>query len=279
MRNNLIYDLPTRIFHWLFAGLFLTSFLIAKTSGDDSPWFSFHSLGGLTLGFLIALRVIWGVLGSKHARFSGFALNPKDLIQYFRDIVTGKKKVWAGHNPASSWATLLMLALGAGLAITGYLMTSGPDKEVYEDVHELMANGFMVVVILHVAGVILHSLRHRDMIALSMVDGRKAGVSAQQSISSAKTPWGIFLLGLVTVFALNLYKNYDAQTGVLQFFGTPLQLNESEEEETQEGNTKAVEGQSKEDNEHAEGNREHEKSTDKGHDKNETEDDNAGDGD
>jgi cytochrome b len=235
MRQNLVYDLPTRIFHWLFAGLFLTGFVIAKTMDDDSPWFNYHSLAGLTLGFVVLLRLIWGIFGTKHARISGFALKPTDLVNYFKGILTGEKKRWAGHNPASSWAGIVMMLMALGLAITGYLMTSGPNKETYEDVHELLANGFIIVVVLHIAGIVLHTIRHKEMIGLSMIDGKKADVTSDQTIPSAQSGFGILLIGLVVVFGLNLYKNYDSSTKSLKFFGTTLQLSENE------GNEKAEE--------------------------------------
>ncbi len=231
MRKHLVYDLPTRVFHWLFAGLFLTGFIIAKTVDDESPWFNYHSLAGLTLGFLVLLRILWGLFGTKHARFTGFALNPLELVSYFKGIMTGNKKRWTGHNPASSWAGLTMMFLALGLALTGYLMTSGPNKESFEDAHELFANGFIIVVMLHIAGIVLHTFRHQEMIGLSMIDGKKADIAMDQVIPTSKTPFGILLMGLVVAFGLHLFKNYDGQTRSLQFFGTTLQLSENEENE------------------------------------------------
>ncbi len=230
MRKSLVYDLPTRVFHWLFAGLFLTGFIIAKTIEDDSPWFSYHSIAGLTLGFVVILRIIWGVFGTKYARFSGFALNPIDLVNYFKGILSGDKTRWAGHNPASSWAGVIMMVMAFGLAVTGYFMTSGPDKESFEDIHELFANGFIIVVVLHIAGIVLHTIRHKELIAFSMVDGKKAEISLDQTIPSAQSAFGILLIALIVAFGLNLFKNYDSAAGTLKFFGTTLQLSEAEGE-------------------------------------------------
>lgn len=234
MRQHLVYDLPTRLFHWLFAGLFLTGFIIAKTIDSESTWFNYHSMAGLTLGFLVLLRIFWGLFGTKHSRFSGFALHPRELVNYIKGILTGDKRRWAGHNPASSWAGIAMMAMGLGLAATGYLMTSGPNKETFEDVHELLANGFIIVVVLHIAGIIIHSIRHQEMIGLSMIDGKKADVAVDQTISSPKSIFGILLVGLVVSFGLYLFKNYDKQTRALQFFGTTLQLGENDENEVGE---------------------------------------------
>jgi len=223
-----VYDLPTRIFHWLFVIFFLIAFTIAKTIDDEAPAFSYHMIAGLILGFLVFLRTLWGFVGTKHARFSGFALNPRHLLSYLKGIATGSKKRWAGHNPASSWAAITMMALTVGLGITGYLMTSGPNKEFFEDVHELLANGFIIVVLFHVAGIALHTVRHREMIGLSMINGKKSDVASQEAISSTKPVWGLLLLGLVIAFSFYLVKNYNNQTRTLQFFGATLQLNENE---------------------------------------------------
>ncbi|MGZ3746668.1 MAG: cytochrome b/b6 domain-containing protein [Pseudobdellovibrionaceae bacterium] len=231
MKSQLIYDLPTRIFHWLFAGIFLTAFSIANTIDSDSPIFSYHMLAGLILSFLVLLRIFWGIVGTKHARFSGFALKPGDLISYFKGILSGDKKRWAGHNPASSWAALMMMGMALGLGGTGYLMASGPNKEIFEDIHELLANSFIVVVILHVAGIVLHTLRYREMIVLSMVSGKKSGVSSEEGIESSKSGVGTLFIGLLVVFSTYLFKNYDNQARTLQFFGTTLQLGENEGQE------------------------------------------------
>lgn len=228
MRNQLIYDIPTRLFHWLFAGLFIAAFSIAKTIDDDSPVFSYHMLAGLLLAFTVFLRILWGFLGSKHSRFASFALHPKDLVTYFTGMLSGDKRKWAGHNPASSWATLAMLALSLGLGVTGFLMASG-EKEAYEDIHELLANGFLVVVLMHIAGVILHTLRHRDGIAMTMIDGLKSGVPQTETISNSRPAVALLFVGLVTVFAVFLARNFDDQKQALNIFGITLQLGENEE--------------------------------------------------
>lgn len=228
MRRSLVYDLPTRVFHWLFAGLFLTAFVIAKTIDDESPIYSWHMLAGLTLSFVVVLRIVWGFFGTQHARFSGFALNPLELLAYLKGIVSGDKRKWAGHNPASSWAAIAMIFMALGLGVTGYLMTSGPNKEDFEDIHELLANGFIIVVIMHVAGIILHTMRFKEMIGLSMIDGKKEDVMAKDTISSVHNGMGIVLIALVVAFGLNLFKNYNSQTQSLNLFGTTLQLGENE---------------------------------------------------
>jgi len=228
MKKQLIYDLPTRFFHWLFAGLFVTAFFIAKTIDDDSPIYSYHMLAGLLLSFTVLMRLVWGFIGTKYARFSSFALHPMDLINYIKGIVSGDKRRWAGHNPASSWATIAMMILALGLGLTGYLMANG-QKESFEDIHELLANGFLIIVLLHVAGVVLHALRHKDGITVAMIDGQKTELISKDPISSSRPLTALLFVTLVASFSIYLLKNYDSQNQSLQFFGSTLQLGESEE--------------------------------------------------
>lgn len=248
MRNRLVYDLPLRLFHWLFAALFIVAFLVAKTVDDESLVFSYHMLAGLLLGFLVCLRIIWGFVGTQHSRFSGFALHPRDLLAYFKGILSGDKRKWAGHNPASSWAAIVMFALALGLGVTGYLMASG-QKEAFEDVHELLANGFLVVVLMHIAGVVLHVLRHQDGIAMSMIDGAKGGVPSGETIANSRPVVAVVFLGLIAAFALHLAKNFNSQDRTLNFFGTVLQLGENEENEGAEHGDSKGEAEDHEDGE------------------------------
>lgn len=227
MRNHLVYDLPVRLFHWMFAGLFATAYVIASTA-EESPLFPWHMLAGLTLVVAVLARMLWGLVGTRHARFSSFLLNPADLLRYMKGLITGGNAAVAGHNPASSWVAVVLMALALGLGATGYLMTSSGNPESYEEIHELLANAFLVVVILHIGGILLHSLRHRDGFALSMVDVRKQGIDPSDAIPGQRPGIGALFLVVVAVFAVHLVRNYDAASQSLNLFGTTLQLGEQE---------------------------------------------------
>ncbi len=235
MKRNLVYDLPTRLFHWSFVFLFIVAYVIGNVFDDDSPIYAYHMLAGLTLGFVVLLRIIWGFIGSRHARWSQFALNPVDLIQYFKGILSGSMKRWAGHNPASSWAAIIMIVCAIGLATTGYLMTGAGLKHQFEEIHEILANVFLFTAIAHVAGIILHTLRHKEMIGLAMVSGKKDEVPENEQISSAHHVIGFLFIVFILSFAGYLYKNYDAKTSQLSLFGQTLQLGENENEEEGQG--------------------------------------------
>ena len=230
MKKQLVYDLPTRLFHWLFAALFATAYLIANAD-DESPIFQYHMLAGLVMGFIVVFRVVWGFVGTRYARFGSFVLGPRALFRYLTNIFSGEKQpVRAGHNPASSWAAIAMLGLAAGLGVTGYLMASSGDIRAYKELHELLANTFLAIVLLHIAGVILHVMRHRDGFQRSMIDGCKQEVPDGEAISNRRAGVGVVFAAITAAFAAYLVHNYDATTRTLDFFGSTLRLGEIESE-------------------------------------------------
>ena len=229
MKKILIYDLPTRIFHWLFSVLFVVAFLITKTIDDDNPLFSYHMLAGLILGWLVVLRIVWGFIGTRYAKFSSFALKPSELLEYFKGILSGDKKKWIGDNPASSWAALVMLGSATFLAFSGILMTSGY-KKLLEDAHEIVANIFLITVLLHIAGIILHSFRHQDAISVTMLNGKKCGTEKDIKILSSKPLTAIIFLVLVFTFVGYLIQNYNVSTSELNLFGKNLTLIEKDKD-------------------------------------------------
>lgn len=230
MEKAKVYDLPTRLFHWIFAALFIGAFGIAKLVDHESPQFSQHMILGLILFFVTTFRVVWGFVGSKYARFSSFPLSPSLLKAYFKEGLAGRGSRYFGHNPASAWSALIMIVLALGLGVTGYLMTTG-NKETFEDIHELLANGFAFVVVAHIAGIVLHTLRHKDPIALSMLSGDKKKVDASAPIVRTHGFVALGLLGLVGLLAFQLYGNFDRAQLSTRLFGVTLQLGENELQE------------------------------------------------
>lgn len=229
MRQMLVYDSPTRVFHWLFAGFFITAFAISNLVDDDSARFSLHMLAGLGMAFVVVLRIIWSLVGTRHARLGDLSLNPMQLIAYFKGMFSGDSRRWIGHNPASSWAALVMAVLALGLATTGTLMATGGENDSIKEVHELMANAFLVVVLLHLGGVIAHVLRYRDRLESSMVTGNKQVLGSDEVPVRSMPVAGVAFVALTVLFMGYLLRTYDAQARTLDLFGTTLQLGENEE--------------------------------------------------
>jgi cytochrome b len=223
MKQIRVYDLPTRIFHWIFASLFLSSFVIAKTADDDSLVFSYHMLSGLVLLFVLICRFIWGCYGTRHAKFKNFDLRLKNLIDYFIGFLKNSPYRWAGHNPASSWIAIMMFSVTIALGVTGLFMLNGL-KEELEDVHELLANGFLSLVIIHISGIVIHTIRHKDFIGLSMLSGNKNLANNDESSVSNRSAVGLIFLLATIGFAFYLNTNFNKKTRELIIFGTQVNL-------------------------------------------------------
>lgn len=228
MTRVLIWDLPTRIFHWLFAGGFLAAAFIALGMGEDGPLFPYHAMIGLTLAVMVLLRVVWGLTGSKYARFRSFIFGPRDVVEYMRGIATGKGPRHVGHNPGSAYAIYAMLAIMLGLAATGIMLGRG--NESVKELHEFLSYSMLAVIGVHVLGVVIHTVRHRENITASMIHGRKSADGAAGIRSAHPVAAAVFLL-VTGVWAGGLWANYDAVTHstVIPWLGTTLQLGGEEE--------------------------------------------------
>jgi len=234
MTAKRVYDLPTRLFHGLFAACFLIAYTISNTVDDDSRIFSYHMIAGLVLCFLIPWRLLWGVVGSRHARFTDLQLSPKALAAYMRGIFSQNTRLWSGHNPASSWAAISMLLLGLSMGISGLLMVTGTAGESLEDIHELLANAFIIVVLVHIAGVVIHTMKHKDSIGMSMVTGCKQHAPDTDASVVNHTFLGILFLVLTVGFASYLLTNFNTSTGNLSIFGNQIHLGEFEDYNSRE---------------------------------------------
>jgi len=171
---GLVWDLPTRVFHWLLAASFIGAF----ATGDSERWRALHVLLGYTAGGLIAFRLLWGVLGTRYARFTGFTFAPGAVRDYFRSLATGRPRHYVGHNPAGSWAVLAMLASITLTALTGWAAFSEIGPKWLEDVHETIANATLALIAVHVIAVIVSSWLHRENLLRAMVTGFKRTAGA-----------------------------------------------------------------------------------------------------
>lgn len=225
----LVWDLPTRLFHWLFAGSFVAAFTIGQVVDDDAAAFKLHMLLGGVMAFMVLLRVVWGFVGSRHARFSAFVFGPRAVVDYLSRALRGQETHHTGHNPGSSAAIFLMLALALGLAGTGAFMSRG--GEVLEEAHEVLAYLMVTVVAVHVAGVAWHTYRHRENITRGMIDGRKVA-GPEQGIKSAHPVVAAVFLALVGLWTVGLVRGYDPATGrvTLPLVGGSIVLGEDEED-------------------------------------------------
>ena len=165
-----VWDPFVRVFHWSL----VTSFAVAWFSPQTTPA-TLHYWAGYAAASLIMLRLIWGFLGTPHARFSSFVRHPRTVIRYVQDILKGREARYIGHNPAGGAMVLALMAMMVGTSLTGWMMTTDRYFGVawVETVHELASHALLVLILAHLGGVALASYRHRENLVRAMVSGRK----------------------------------------------------------------------------------------------------------
>lgn len=164
-----VWDPFVRFFHWFL----VTLFAIAYVTGDEVE--SVHIAAGYTIAGLLALRIVWGFVGPRHARFADFVRSPREALSYLRDMPLLRARRYIGHNPAGGLMVIALIVMLAGTAISGYLMTTEAywGSKIIEEVHEALANSTLALVALHVLGVLVSSFEHGENLVKAMLTGRK----------------------------------------------------------------------------------------------------------
>jgi len=211
MKRILVWDIPTRLFHWLFAA----SFAAAWLTSESDEWLSFHAFFGYLMLGLIGFRLIWGVAGGHYARFTSFLYGPRAGLSYLRQELSGRGDRHIGHNPAGSQAVFLLLALGLAVCLTGLFVQGGEEQQgavagwlgftlgrMVKEGHGFAANLMLLVVFGHLAGVAMASWLHKENLARSMVTGTK---EAPEGTPASKPYRMVGALLLVAVAALGVW--------------------------------------------------------------------------
>ncbi len=191
----LVWDVPTRVFHWLLAACFLGGWLTA----ESEHWRLAHNAFGYALFGLIGFRLIWGLAGSRYARFKSFLFSPAETLAYLKSMLTSRPKHYLGHNPAGALAIFGLLGLGLFSAASGIALDYDLANEWVEEIHEAGAHAMLILVFAHIAGVALGSLQHRENLARAMVTGYKLG-AAGSGIRRSHLLIGLLLAAAVAGF-------------------------------------------------------------------------------
>jgi len=198
-----IWDPLVRVFHW---GL-VAAVAVAWFSGDD--WEDVHVIAGYVVAGLVAVRLVWGLVGSRYARFSQFLRAPATVLGYLRDSAAGRERRYLGHNPAGAVMIVALLVTLAGTAFTGWLLENpqrlaalpempqivapayadGDDdggeragENLVGELHEVLANGLLLLIALHLGGVVFASIRQRENLARAMITGDKRAPGPQDVV-------------------------------------------------------------------------------------------------
>ncbi len=164
-----VWDMPVRVFHWGLVVAFAAAFMTAGVYGK------LHTAAGYAVAVLVVFRWVWGVIGTRHARFSDFVKSPATILTYLGQLWSGKSERHLGHNPAGGAMILALLGLCTVLAVTGYMQTTPAwfGNEQLHQFHRLTAWLTVSLIPAHLLGVIISSAVHNENLLKSMFTGRK----------------------------------------------------------------------------------------------------------
>jgi cytochrome b len=212
-----VWDWPTRCFHWSLVVAMVGAYASNKAGAS---WFWLHSFFGYAVIVLVAFRVVWGFIGTRHARFASFVEGPRGVLRYLSAVGRGRQTRYAGHNPLGAVMVLLLLALLGAQAAFGLfgddeIFNAGPlaalvGKEtslLFTSLHRKLFHVILAAVALHVGAVILHVVVKREPLVRAMVTGAKPGslVAADEAIGSSRGAIAVLLfLALAGALAAGL---------------------------------------------------------------------------
>jgi cytochrome b len=168
-----VWDLFVRIFHWSLVACVFLNFLVEE---GEAP----HQWIGYAASALVAARIVWGFVGSRHARFSDFFPTPTRLRQHLAALLAGKPEHHVGHNPFGALMMLALMALVLSLGLTGYLQTTDMfwGDEWLEELHEGLASALLGLAGLHAAAALVGRLERTNLIG-AMITGVKVRRGAE----------------------------------------------------------------------------------------------------
>ncbi len=196
-----VWDPLVRIFHWSLVVFFATAFL----TGEDES--NLHVYAGYAVIGLVLFRILWGFVGSEHAKFKDFVFGPVKVMNYLKGLISGNPERHIGHNPAGGYMVVLMLATLLVVTFTGLKvyaaeghgplaanvqvipsayaeneadeeneadgMKENSEEEFWEEIHEAASYFMLVLIALHIAGVVVSSRLHKENLVKAMITGDK----------------------------------------------------------------------------------------------------------
>lgn len=164
-----VWDLFVRICHWALVAAFVVAYF------SHGGYLAVHRWSGYAICALVLLRVLWGFVGPPHARFASFVPGPQSLASYAGLLLRGREPRHLGHNPAGGAMIVVLLVLLAALCVTGVVLDTPQfrDDRDFKQVHDLLTDATLVCIVLHIAGVVHASWRHRENLVAAMITGWK----------------------------------------------------------------------------------------------------------
>ncbi len=196
-----VWDPIIRIGHWMLVIAFFTAYL------TEDDFLTQHTWAGYTVAIIVFIRIIWGFIGGRYAKFSQFMYRPSIIFQYIKNLLSCKPQHYVGHNPAGGAMVIallfsLMITVLSGMKLYAVEENKGPfatveqvlytrqdtlseninqqkhvtneeDEEFWEEIHETFVNITLILIILHIGGVIASSIIDKEKLVKAMWTGKK----------------------------------------------------------------------------------------------------------
>ena len=171
----MVWDMPVRVFHWLLVICFAGAWL----SSESERWAMIHYAFGYTACLLVLIRLVWGLIGTRYARFSQFLKKPKAVLEHFMAMLRGHPHHDVGHNPAGGLVMFALMLLILIIGLSGYLSVKEFLGSYVSEIHEAISSLVLGLVIVHIVAAVGMSLIERQNLIRSMVTGKKQGMPEQ----------------------------------------------------------------------------------------------------
>jgi len=209
-----VWPIYTRIIHWLIALTFTLAFIFSLYEN----LLNLHVAVGIIFGLMLVYRTIWGFVGPRYATFNTFKLSLAKLKFYFQEKVQNRyREIPAGHNPASSWFTLIVLGFGSIISITGLLIYGIQEghgylgflndhyymyNDILLDIHIYASYILLAWAIIHVSGVLVEQFYHKTNMVFAMITGYKKakGIDSKPAKSQSWISYVFLVISLMVFF-------------------------------------------------------------------------------
>ena len=174
-QSVLVWDFPVRVFHWLLVASFAGAWLTSESEAQQMIHYAF----GYTAVVLVLFRILWGLVGTRYARFSQFIKGPVETMQHIKALLTGNQHPGVGHNPAGALAMISLMLLILLISLTGYWSIKEFLGDFMSGAHETISNLTLIMVVIHIAAAIIMSFMQKENLVRAMVTGNKRGTPEQ----------------------------------------------------------------------------------------------------
>jgi len=196
-QDILVWDFPIRVFHWLLAISFAGAWLTSESEAQQLIHYAF----GYSACAILLFRIVWGIVGTRYARFTQFIKGPTETGQHIKSLLMGRQSPGPGHNPAGALVMIALMILILLIGLTGYWIVKDVLGELMSGVHEAISNLAFGIVLLHVAAAIIMSFLQKENLVKSMFTGIKQGVPEQ----AIRYPMVLIGIGLAFAYVYCFY--------------------------------------------------------------------------